>query len=59
MQEPASTIFSALNGLSHIAMLRYFRTHLSSDVPLYYLWHFYAAVCHVSLFYIQLLYTLW
>jgi len=45
MQEPASTIFSALNGLSHVAMLRYFRARISHDAPLYYLWHFYAVVC--------------
>jgi len=44
MQEPASTIFSALNGLSHIAMLRYFRAHVPSDAPMYYLWHIYALV---------------
>jgi len=44
MQEPASTIFSALNGLSHIVMLWYFRARISSDAPLYYLWHFYAVV---------------
>jgi len=44
MQEPASTIFSALNGLSHIVMLGYFRARVSSDAPFYYLWHFYAVV---------------
>ena len=52
VQEPASMVFSALNGLSHIVMLRYFRAHVSADAPLYYLWHFYAVVsllCDISL----------
>jgi len=50
MQEPASTVFSILNGLSHIAMLRYFRAHTSSDSPLYYVWHLYAVVCCSCIF---------
>jgi len=60
MQEPASTVFSALNGLSHIVMLRYFRAHVSSDAPLYYLWHFYAVVsflCDVSLLFTLVVHT--
>ena len=44
VQEPASTLFSILNGVSNVIMLRKFRRKVPSSAPLYYLWHSYAFV---------------
>ncbi|KAK3592986.1 hypothetical protein CHS0354_023211 [Potamilus streckersoni] len=38
IQEPASTCFSILNGLSHLMIFRY-RSFVRSTTPLYYVWH--------------------
>ncbi|KAL3831734.1 hypothetical protein ACJMK2_023450 [Sinanodonta woodiana] len=38
IQEPASTFFSILNGLSHLMIFRY-RSLVRSTTPLYYVWH--------------------
>ncbi|XP_067649317.1 post-GPI attachment to proteins factor 3-like [Haliotis asinina] len=38
IQEPASTLFSILNGLSHLGLVR-FRSQVSKSTPLYYVWH--------------------
>lgn len=38
MQEPASVIFSVLNGLAHLCILRY-RQFVPSSTPMYYVWH--------------------
>jgi hypothetical protein len=42
IQEPASAIFSVLNGFSHILMLRYFRSKVTSAAPMFYIWHIYS-----------------
>ncbi|XP_072381329.1 post-GPI attachment to proteins factor 3 [Diabrotica undecimpunctata] len=39
MQEPASVIFSLLNGYFHIKMIRKFRREVRGDSPLVWLWH--------------------
>ncbi|XP_046371176.2 post-GPI attachment to proteins factor 3-like [Haliotis rufescens] len=38
VQEPASTLFSILNALSRLGMIR-FRSQVSKSCPLYYVWH--------------------
>ncbi|KAI0232449.1 Post-GPI attachment to proteins factor 3 [Lamellibrachia satsuma] len=42
IQEPASVIFSILNGLPHIYMILKFRRSVSSKAPMYIAWHLYA-----------------
>lgn len=43
IQEPASVIFSVLNGLCHLRVLSY-RKAVPSSTPLYYVWHVVAFV---------------
>lgn len=43
IQEPASVIFSVLNGLCHLGVLSY-RKAVPSSTPLYYVWHVVAFV---------------
>ncbi|XP_071108771.1 post-GPI attachment to proteins factor 3-like [Haliotis cracherodii] len=38
VQEPASTLFSILNALSHLGLI-WFRSKVSKSCPLYYVWH--------------------
>ncbi|XP_043216525.1 post-GPI attachment to proteins factor 3-like isoform X2 [Amphibalanus amphitrite] len=45
MQEPASAIFSLMNLMCHVVMLRHFRTLVPQHAPLYWLWITYALVC--------------
>jgi len=44
MQEPASVLFSILNGLPHIYMIFKFRQTISASTPMYIVWHIYAVV---------------
>lgn len=44
IQEPASVIFSFLNGMTHIIMLLIFRRRVPSAAPMYILWHVYAVI---------------
>lgn len=44
IQEPASVLFSILNGLPHIYMILKFRKTVSSNSPMYIIWHLYAMV---------------
>ncbi|XP_074031516.1 per1-like protein PGAP3 [Leptinotarsa decemlineata] len=39
MQEPASVVFSILNGYVHLKMVRKFRAEVRPDSPLTWLWH--------------------
>jgi hypothetical protein len=43
MQEPASVLFSIMNGLWHLRILTYSKS-ISTKVPMYYIWHIYALV---------------
>lgn len=45
IQEPASTVFSFMNLLSHLYLLKKFRKNVSSDSPCYIIWHIFAAFC--------------
>lgn len=38
IQEPASMIFSILNGLAHLCIFRY-RKYVHKSTPMYYVWH--------------------
>ncbi|KAG5896514.1 hypothetical protein JTB14_020487 [Gonioctena quinquepunctata] len=44
MQEPASVLFSLLNGCIHIKMLHKFRVEVRPDSPLTWLWHAFSVV---------------
>lgn len=44
IQEPASALFSLLNGLPHIYLLINFRKKVTNESPLYYVTHWYALV---------------
>ncbi|KAK2173891.1 hypothetical protein NP493_846g00028 [Ridgeia piscesae] len=44
MQEPASVLFSILNGLPHIYMIHKIRQTVSPKSPMYNVWHMYAMV---------------
>ncbi|XP_077979125.1 GPI-specific phospholipase A2-like PGAP3 [Glandiceps talaboti] len=44
VQEPASTLFSILNGLMHIIGIREYKRHLPPSAPMYWVWHAFAAV---------------
>ncbi|XP_070566720.1 post-GPI attachment to proteins factor 3-like [Ptychodera flava] len=44
VQEPASVLFSFLNGLMHIIGIIEYRRRLPSDAPMYWIWHAFAAV---------------
>ena len=44
MQEPASAIFSILNMLGHVLMLRRFACLVPRHAPLYWLWIAYSLV---------------
>ncbi|KAK2173892.1 hypothetical protein NP493_846g00029 [Ridgeia piscesae] len=44
IQEPASVLFSILNGLPHIYMIFKFRQTISASTPMYIVWHIYAMV---------------
>ncbi|XP_018575419.1 post-GPI attachment to proteins factor 3 [Anoplophora glabripennis] len=46
LQEPASVLFSVLNGYAHFKMIKRFRKDVRPDSPFYWLWH---AFCIVSL----------
>ena len=52
MQEPASTIFSILNGIAAVFMLIQFRKRVPPKAPMYEAWHGYFAVsiCLFSFF---------
>ncbi|XP_048754690.2 post-GPI attachment to proteins factor 3-like isoform X2 [Ostrea edulis] len=43
IQEPASVVFSVLNGLYHLLILTYRRT-VPSSTPMYYVWHVVAVI---------------
>ncbi|XP_049777426.1 post-GPI attachment to proteins factor 3 [Schistocerca cancellata] len=45
VQEPASFIFSVMNFVSHLLMLRRFHKEVRRDSPMYWFWHVYGAVC--------------
>ncbi|KAJ8892815.1 hypothetical protein PR048_005396 [Dryococelus australis] len=45
LQEPASVLFSFLNFCAHFYMLKVFRKEVPKSSPMFWLWHFYAAVC--------------
>ena len=53
MQEPASTIFSILNGIAAVFMLIQFRKRVPPKAPMYEAWHGYFAVsiCLFSFFF--------
>jgi len=44
VQEPASVLFSVLNGLAYLYTLLKLRELVPSTAPMYYLWHFNALV---------------
>ena len=46
-QEPASVVFSLLNGLGHLGIF-YFRAKVPSTTPMYYVWHGSAIVSVVT-----------
>ena len=48
MQEPASAIFSLMNLMCHMVMLRRFMTLVPQHAPLYWLWITYARVSFSS-----------
>lgn len=45
MQEPASTIFSLLNLLANLYMIRKFRRKVRPDSPNYWVWHAFCGIC--------------
>nr|XP_023011654.1 post-GPI attachment to proteins factor 3 [Leptinotarsa decemlineata] len=48
MQEPASVVFSILNGYVHLKMVRKFRAEVRPDSPLTWLWHtFFVVRIHI------------
>lgn len=56
IQEPASVLFSVLNGLAHLRILSY-RKQVSPKVPLYYIWHLYALVAFNAWFWSTVFHT--
>lgn len=44
MQEPASVLFSLLNGLGHLYMIMKFRRKVPRNAPMYYAWHIYSLI---------------
>lgn len=44
LQEPASVLFSIMNLITHLILLKKFRKEVRSDSPCYYLWHIFAFV---------------
>lgn len=47
MQEPASVLFSLLNGFVHIYMIKKFRKKVRPDSPLIWLWHVFFIVSNI------------
>ena len=46
-QEPASVVFSVLNGLAHLVMIGVFRSRVPKDAPLYWTVNMYALVSNL------------
>ncbi|XP_071812213.1 post-GPI attachment to proteins factor 3-like isoform X1 [Apostichopus japonicus] len=57
IQEPASMLFSLLNGFGHLYMIRKLRSQVPRNAPMYYAWHIYSLISMHAWFWSTIFHT--